>query len=70
MSKLIERKRWPADRSDAADRGQWGGLLEIVPLFFQKSTTTPVEGLKPYDAVVWPVATSTSAKAASSATRR
>ena len=27
------------------------GLLEIVPLFFQKSTTTPVEGLKPYDAV-------------------
>ena len=29
----------------------WGGLLEIVPLFFQKSTTTPVEGLKPYDAV-------------------
>ncbi len=26
-----------------------GGLLEIVPLFFQKSTTTPVEGLKPYD---------------------
>ena len=29
----------------------WGGLLEIVPLFFQKSTTTPVEGTKPYDAV-------------------
>jgi cytochrome c oxidase cbb3-type subunit 2 len=29
----------------------WGGLVEIVPLFFQKSTTTPVEGLKPYDAV-------------------
>jgi cytochrome c oxidase cbb3-type subunit II len=29
----------------------WGGLLEIVPLFFQKSTTTPVDGLKPYDAV-------------------
>ena len=28
-----------------------GGLLEIVPLFFQKSTTTPVEGTKPYDAV-------------------
>jgi cytochrome c oxidase cbb3-type subunit 2 len=25
----------------------WGGLLEIVPLFFQKSTTTPVEGVKP-----------------------
>ncbi len=29
----------------------WGGLLEVVPLFFQKSTTTPVEGVKPYDAV-------------------
>jgi cytochrome c oxidase cbb3-type subunit 2 len=29
----------------------WGGLLEIVPLFFQKSTTTPVEGTTPYSAV-------------------
>ena len=28
-----------------------GGLVEIVPLFFQKSTTTPVAGLKPYDPV-------------------
>jgi cytochrome c oxidase cbb3-type subunit 2 len=28
-----------------------GGLLEIVPLFFQHSTTKPVEGVKPYDAV-------------------
>jgi cytochrome c oxidase cbb3-type subunit 2 len=26
-----------------------GGLLEIVPLFFMHSTTTPVPGLKPYD---------------------
>jgi cytochrome c oxidase cbb3-type subunit 2 len=25
-----------------------GGLVEIVPLFFQKSTTQPVTGLKPY----------------------
>ena len=25
-----------------------GGLVEIVPLFFQKSTTEPVTGLKPY----------------------
>ena len=25
-----------------------GGLIEIVPLFFQKSTTEPVTGLKPY----------------------
>jgi len=30
----------------------WGGLVEIVPLFFQKSTTTPVnEMVKPYDAL-------------------
>ena len=28
-----------------------GGLVEIVPLFFQKLTTTPVAGLKPYDPV-------------------
>ncbi len=28
-----------------------GGLVEIVPLFFQKSTTVPVEGLKPYTAL-------------------
>ncbi len=26
----------------------WGGLTQIVPLFFQDSTTTPVDGLKPY----------------------
>jgi cytochrome c oxidase cbb3-type subunit 2 len=25
-----------------------GGLVQIVPLFFQKSTTQPVAGLKPY----------------------
>ena len=28
-----------------------GGLVEIVPLFFQKSTTQPVAGLQPYDPV-------------------
>ncbi len=28
-----------------------GGIVEIVPLFFQRSTTQPVEGLKPYDAL-------------------
>jgi cytochrome c oxidase cbb3-type subunit II len=28
-----------------------GGLAEIVPLFFQKSTTEPVAGLKPYSAL-------------------
>jgi cytochrome c oxidase cbb3-type subunit 2 len=28
-----------------------GGMVEIVPLFFQRSTTQPVAGLKPYDAL-------------------
>lgn len=28
-----------------------GGLVEIVPLFFLKNTTKPVEGLKPYTAL-------------------
>src|SRR5436190_23954945 len=28
-----------------------GGLVEIVPLFFQRSTTQPVDGLKPYEAL-------------------
>jgi cytochrome c oxidase cbb3-type subunit II len=28
-----------------------GGLVEIVPLYFQKSTTEPVAGLKPYSAL-------------------
>ncbi len=28
-----------------------GGLVEIVPLFFQKSTTEPVAGLTPYSAL-------------------
>jgi cytochrome c oxidase cbb3-type subunit 2 len=29
----------------------FGGLVEIVPLFFQKSTTEPIRGLEPYTAV-------------------
>ncbi|HSW05923.1 cytochrome-c oxidase, cbb3-type subunit II [Aquabacterium sp.] len=28
-----------------------GGLVEIVPLYFQRSTTEPVPGLKPYGAL-------------------
>ncbi len=28
-----------------------GGLVEIVPLFFQKSTTEPLRGIKPYTAL-------------------
>jgi len=30
----------------------FGGLVEIVPQFFLKETTTPIEGLKPLSAVV------------------
>ena len=29
----------------------FGGLVEIVPLFFQRSTTQPLEGIKPYTAL-------------------
>lgn len=29
----------------------FGGLVEIVPLFFQKSTTEPIKGLRPYTAL-------------------
>ena len=29
----------------------WGGLAQIVPLFFQHSTTEPVDGLNPYTAL-------------------
>ena len=29
----------------------WGGMAEIVPLFFNEDTTEPVEGLKPLNAV-------------------
>jgi cytochrome c oxidase cbb3-type subunit II len=28
-----------------------GGIVEIVPLFFQKSTTQPIAGVKPYEAM-------------------
>jgi cytochrome c oxidase cbb3-type subunit 2 len=28
-----------------------GGMVEIIPLFFQRSTTQPVPGLKPYDSL-------------------
>lgn len=28
-----------------------GGLVEIVPLFFQRSTTEPIKGLQPYTAL-------------------
>ncbi|MCG8536885.1 MAG: cytochrome-c oxidase, cbb3-type subunit II [Pseudomonadales bacterium] len=29
----------------------FGGLVEIVPLFYQKQTTQPIEGLKPWTAI-------------------
>ena len=28
-----------------------GGMVEIIPLFFQKSTTHPIEGVQPYTAL-------------------
>jgi cytochrome c oxidase cbb3-type subunit 2 len=28
-----------------------GGMVEIVPLFFQKSTTEPIQGIQPYTAL-------------------
>jgi cytochrome c oxidase cbb3-type subunit 2 len=47
-----------------------GGLTQIVPLFFQDVTNKPVEGMKPAPRWNWKAATSTSAKAATTATRR
>ena len=48
-----------------------GGLVEIVPLFFQKSTTEPVAGPEAlHRRCSWPGATSTCARAATTATRR
>ena len=29
----------------------WGGMAQILPLFFQKSTTEAIDGLKPYTAL-------------------
>ncbi len=29
----------------------FGGMVEIIPLFFQKSTTEPIRGLEPYTAM-------------------
>ncbi len=29
----------------------WGGMAQIIPLFFQTSTTEPVDGLEPYSAL-------------------
>jgi cytochrome c oxidase cbb3-type subunit 2 len=52
-----------ASKHDLIERNVWllivlvilvisvGGLVEIVPLFFQKSTTQPVAGMKPYTAL-------------------
>ena len=28
-----------------------GGMVEIIPLFFQKSTTEPIKGVQPYTAL-------------------
>ena len=47
-----------------------GGLVEIVPLFFQKSTTEAVQGVEPYEPLRLMAVTSTSVRAATTATRR
>jgi cytochrome c oxidase cbb3-type subunit 2 len=48
----------------------FGGLVEIVPLFFQQSTTQPVPGLKPYTPLQLAGRDVYSARAATTATRR
>jgi cytochrome c oxidase cbb3-type subunit 2 len=48
----------------------FGGLVEIVPLFFQKSTTQPIEGVKPSPPCNWRGAMSMSVKVATTAIRR
>jgi cytochrome c oxidase cbb3-type subunit 2 len=49
----------------------FGGLVEIVPLFFQKSTTEPIKGVLPYTPLQLAGRDmSTSARAATTATRR
>ena len=47
-----------------------GGLVEIVPLFFQKSTTEPVAGLKPTRRCSWLGVTFISARVATTAIRK
>lgn len=46
------------------------GLVEILPLAFQKSVTEPVAGVKRSPPCSWRAATSTSARAAPPATPR
>jgi len=47
-----------------------GGLVEIVPLFFQKSTTEPVKGLQPYTRCNWRGVISIPERAATTAIRK
>jgi len=47
-----------------------GGLVEIVPLFFQKSTTTQWRASSPTPRCRWPGAMSMCVKVATTATRR
>ena len=46
-----------------------GGLVEIVPLMASSAATEPLEGIRPYPALQLAAATSTYAKAATSAIR-
>jgi hypothetical protein len=50
--------------------GLVGGIVEIAPLFYLENTIEKVEGMRPTPRWSWPVATSTSARAAMSATAR
>jgi cytochrome c oxidase cbb3-type subunit 2 len=49
-SREIFEKSVPCWSLASSSPSAWG-LVEIVPLFFQKSTNEPVEGLKPYTAL-------------------
>ncbi len=48
----------------------FGGLVEIVPLFFQSRPPNRSPASNPIRRCAWPGATSTSARAATAATRR
>ena len=47
-----------------------GGLVEIVPLFFQRSTTEPAAGTSPTRRCNWRAVMCMCARAATAATRR
>lgn len=48
----------------------FGGLSQIIPLMFQAETVEPLPGSSPIRRWSWPAVTCTSARAATTATRR